>query len=253
MRSALITARLALALLGLAAMAALAAVAGVRLGLIPYGTGRSVMVLATVLGLAALAASLFWLLSALKHNSGVGKRVGLIAFCGSVALLYSPLQAFIQDQTTPPLNDVSTDPNDAPQFVTLAARAPGMNPAAFDGQMQIRYHGQTNTVSYMLHTWYPKITKPNAAFVTPTKAFWRAFEAVKRMGWTIVAYSEKDGRIEATDTSFWFGEPADIVVRIKPAGTEGARLDVRAQSLWDRRDFTANENRILNLLKQINR
>ena len=60
--------------------------------------------------------------------------------------------------------------------------------------------------------------------------FWRCFNTANRMGWRIVDYNEKEGRIEATATSFWFGQIADIVIRVRPAGTLGARFDMRAES-----------------------
>ena len=50
----------------------------------------------------------------------------------------------------------------------------------------------------------------------------------------------KSGRIEAAATSFWFGQVTDIVIRIRPAGTEGARLDARAQSEKGVQDFGHN-------------
>ena len=40
----------------------------------------------------------------------------------------------------------------------------------------------------------------------------------------------KDGRIEATAQSFWFGRTSDIVIRVRRAGSIGARTDARAES-----------------------
>jgi hypothetical protein len=74
----------------------------------------------------------------------------------------------------------------------------------------------------------------------PGKMFWRCFNTAKRMGWNIVDYNEKQGRIEATATSFWFGQISDIVIRVRPAGIMGARFDMRAQSETGRRDFGRN-------------
>ena len=60
---------------------------------------------------------------------------------------------------------------------------------------------------------------------------------MKKLGWTIVDYSEKDSRIEATAASPWFGQLSDIVIRVRPSGYLGARYDIRAQS---RRGATDN-------------
>jgi hypothetical protein len=92
----------------------------------------------------------------------------------------------------------------------------------------------------MLHEYYSKLTYPLALIMPPSKMFWRCFNTAKRMGWHIVDYSEKEGRIEATATSFWFGQVSDIVIRVRPAGTLGARFDMRAESETGSRDFGRN-------------
>jgi uncharacterized protein (DUF1499 family) len=63
------------------------------------------------------------------------------------------------------------------------------------------------------------------------------------MGWEVVARAPADGRIEAIDTSKWFGLRDDIVVRIRPEGT-GSRIDIRSKSRLGRADLGANAQRI---------
>ena len=120
----------------------------------------------------------------------------------------------------------------------LAASKAG--PTENDARAQIHYRGETNTVTYMLHTYHAELTKPLALIMPTGKMFWRCFNAANRMGWHIVDYSEKEGRIEATATSFWFGQVSDIVIRVRPAGTLGARFDMRAESETGTRDFGRN-------------
>lgn len=247
MRSQLLIARLALAALLLAALASLAAVASVRLGQQRYETGLTVMTAAVALGAAALLLALGWLVRALQRNEGTGRRLGLIALLGSIALLWPPGSALVRQISTPAINDVASDPDAPPPFVALAKRrTAGMNAPTPDPGEQVHYKGETNTAAYMLHTYYgqtsPKpITKPHAYLLkTPPQMFWHAFETAKAMGWTIVDYSQSQGRIEATDTSFWFGQVTDIVIRVQKAGAIGARVDIRAQSQRGRRDFGRN-------------
>jgi len=230
MRFQLLSARFAAAALVLAALVAAAAVGGVRLGMMPYGQGLALMTPAVVLGLIALLLALAWLISALKRNEGTAKRVGLVALIGSLLLLWPPLHAFYGRLTSPPIHDATTDPDDPPPFVALAKRGPGLNSPAFDGQRRITFRGETGTVAYILHEYYASLTKPLALIMPPSKMFWRSFDAAKRMGWTIVDYSEADGRIEAKAPSFWFGQVSDVVIRVRPAGEMGARLDLRAAS-----------------------
>jgi len=72
------------------------------------------------------------------------------------------------------------------------------------------------------------------------------------MGWNVVAVTPKEGRIEATATSFWFGLTDDIVIRVKPAGI-GARLDIRSKSRVGQSDFGANARRIRAFIERLRR
>jgi hypothetical protein len=239
MRFQLSAARGALTALVLAVLTALCAVAGVRLGLLSDTGGRTVMIPATALGLTSLALAFLWLKSALTRNAGEGKRMGLIALVGSLAFLYSPLSYVYYGYTGLPIHDVTTDPQNPPQFVALAAIHPA-NSRVFDGARKIPYKGEDVTVAYALHEKYPTLTKPHTGLlISPQKAYWRAYDTVQKLGWTVVDSSEKDLRIEATDKSLWFGRISDIVIRVRQAGTIGARVDVRSQS----RDGTLDHGR----------
>ncbi len=252
MRLQVLAARLALVLVVLAALAAFGALAGVRLAHIPFDTGLAIMALATGLALAALANALFWLFSALKRNRGEGRPVGLIALICALVLLWPPLRSAYKQVTSPEIYDATTNPEDPPQFVALAARAPGENSPVYDGAKQIRFRGETNTANYMLHTYYVALTMPKAMLLmTKPRLFWRAFETAKDMGWHIVDYSEKEGRIEATDKSFWFGQTADIVIRVQESGSRGARLEARSANRSGTRDFGSNIERLEDYLVKL--
>jgi hypothetical protein len=243
MRLPILAARLALVALALATAIAAAAMIGVRAGMTDFSTGQEIMAGAVAFGCIALVLAVIWTVHALRHNRGEAKRVGMTALIGSLILLYIPLHTVYEGWMAPAIHDVTTDPDDPPAYVALAGKAPDAN--RFDAGEKIHYRGEYNTVSYMLHTYYTELTKPLALIMPPAKMFWRCFNAAKKMGWRIVDYSEKDGRIEATATSFWFGQVSDIVIRVRPAGTLGARFDMRARSRSNERDF----GRSLELMK----
>jgi hypothetical protein len=251
MRFQLIAARTALAALLLGVLGAIAAVAGVRLGYLTDKAGSTLMIPATGLGLLALVLALLWLRSALTRNAGDGKRPGLIALFGAMAFLYSPLQYVYYGFEALPIYDATTDTEDPPQFVALA-KLPSAASRAYDGQRRIpysgpdpRYKGSEVTVAYAFHDKYPLLTKPHTGLlISPQKAYWRCFETVKRLGWTIVDASEKDLRIEATDRSLWFGRISDIVVRVRPAGSMGVRVDLRSESRDGEPDHGRNAARL---------
>ena len=63
------------------------------------------------------------------------------------------------------------------------------------------------------------------------------------MGWEIVASDPDTGRIEATDTTFWFGYKDDIIIRVTPE-QDGATVDIRSVSRVGIGDLGANAERI---------
>jgi hypothetical protein len=244
MRFQIFAARTAFAALLLAVLAGIGAVAGVRLGLLTDKGGRTLMLPAVGLGLAALALALLWLRLALARNEGQGKRMGLIALVGALGFLYSPLLYVYYGYTALPIHDVTTDPGNPPQFVALAKINPA-NSRVFEGSRKIPYKGEQVTVAYALHEEYPLLTKPHVGLlISPQKAFWRSHSAVQKLGWTIVDFSEKDLRIEAIDKSLWFGRISDIVIRVRPAGSIGVRVDLRAESRDGEFDHGRNAARI---------
>jgi hypothetical protein len=244
MRFQLFAARTALACLIAGVVAGIGAVACVRLGLLSDKGASTLMAFATGLGLGALVLALLWLKSALTRNAGDAKRMGLIALSGALVFLYHPLAYAYYGFAALPIHDVTTDPQDPPQFVALAKVQPA-NSRVFEAGRKIPYKGEQVTIAYALHDKYPTLTKPHAGLlVSPQKAYWRAYGAVQKLGWTIVDASEKDLRIEATDKSLWFGRISDIVIRVRQAGTIGSRIDLRAESRDGALDHGRNAARL---------
>ena len=85
---------------------------------------------------------------------------------------------------------------------------------------------------------------------TPADAFKRALQAARDMGWEIVAADAAAGRIEATDTTFWFGFKDDVVIRVEADGA-GSRVDLRSVSRVGVGDVGANAARIRAYLRTL--
>jgi uncharacterized protein (DUF1499 family) len=81
-------------------------------------------------------------------------------------------------------------------------------------------------------------------------AFTRALNAARDLGWQIVAAVPAEGRIEATDTTVWFGFKDDIVVRVTPTAG-GSRIDVRSVSRLGQGDLGKNAARIRAYLQRL--
>jgi uncharacterized protein (DUF1499 family) len=86
--------------------------------------------------------------------------------------------------------------------------------------------------------------------IPPDKAFEQALAAARKMGWVIVDANAADGRIEATDITFWFGFKDDIVIRVTPAD-QRSRVDMRSVSRVGKSDVGMNARRIRKYLKEL--
>jgi uncharacterized protein (DUF1499 family) len=74
--------------------------------------------------------------------------------------------------------------------------------------------------------------------------FGRAEQLAKDMGWAIKEADLESGRIDATDTTFWYGFKDDVTIRLRPAAGGGTRVDVRSVSRVGGSDLGANAKRV---------
>jgi len=133
----------------------------------------------------------------------------------------------------PPIHDVTTDTDHPPQFVAvLPLRVDALNPVEYGGPK----------IAAQQHTAFADIA-PLMLGVPPARAFDRALAAARTMGWEMVASDPTAGRIEATDTTFWFGFKDDVVIRVTPEAN-GSRVDVRSLSRVGGGDIGTNAARI---------
>ncbi|TQV73473.1 DUF1499 domain-containing protein [Exilibacterium tricleocarpae] len=166
----------------------------------------------------------------------VNKRLSKSALT-AVLLCGIPLVPLYQFQQTarsvPPIHDITTDTANPPVFVAIAPlRADAPNPVEYLGGEVTRQQLQA----------YPDIVSIDIALDTE-QAHAKALEAVAAMGWELVDSEVAQGRIEATDTTFWFGYKDDVVIRITDKGA-GSRLDIRSKSRVGGSDVGLNAKRI---------
>src|SRR5437660_3474136 len=211
------------------ALLLLASVAGVRLGLWTYGTGFAVLRYAGYTGVAAAVLALV----ALFLPQGRARWIAaLLAALGvGAATAYLPYSVHEHARSAPRINDITTDTETPPQFTK-----------------HLSYGGPQ--VAEQQRRAYPDIV-PAVLAAGPEVAFARALDAARAMGWEIVDAQPKEGRIEATATTFWFGFKDDVVVRITPLSA-GSRIDVRSKSRVGRGDTGTNAQRVRAYLKRLN-
>jgi uncharacterized protein (DUF1499 family) len=78
----------------------------------------------------------------------------------------------------------------------------------------------------------------------------RALQVAQDMGWEILTADRTAGRVEATDTTRWFGFKDDVTVRIAADGP-GSRVDVRSKSRVGKGDLGTNAHRIRSYQKRL--
>jgi uncharacterized protein (DUF1499 family) len=222
----------------------LAAPVGYVTGTLPLRTALlTVFVWGLYAAAAAVVVSLVGIAVTLRHPKGArrGLTLAVLSFLLGTAFVAIPIARIRVGGPKPPIHDISTDTQDPPQFVAvLPLRAGAPNTAVYGGEK----------IAAQQHHAYPDI-QPYEVNLPPAQAFERALAAARKMGWDIVAVDPADGRIEATDTTFWFRFKDDVVVRIRPSGA-GSRIDVRSVSRVGVGDVGTNARRIrayLHLLK----
>lgn len=246
-------ARIAFALFAIALVGGLIASFGTHWGLWNYHVGLfGIYPWSVYAAVGAVAAGLTWATFALVTRDDTGGLYGGVALAGGLLLLWPPLYYLMVAPALPPIHDISSDIEHPPRFVKiLPLREGAENPPTYDGNKIVTFDGKRRTVSALQKRYYGDI-HPIGVLIEPKQLFWRAFETAKGMGWNIVDFNADEGRIEATDTSFFWGFTDDIVIRVQKSG-EGARLDIRSKSRDGTTDVGENAARIRAYIKRLAR
>lgn len=189
--------------------------------------------LAALLGVIALLMALF------VRPPRYRLRALLVLVLGLIAIV-PPLLFVRHAKSVPAIHDISTDTAQPPAFqAVLPQRADAPNGSTYGGAK----------VAAAQQAAYPDI-QPLTFDTLPANTFSAALDVARSMGWTIVAQTREDGRIEATATTFWFGFKDDVVIRVKPEAS-GTRVDIRSESRVGKSDVGANAARIRAFSKKL--
>lgn len=232
---------LGLALALLAAAAAAISGLGHRWGWWDFGTGFTVLKWAFFAGLAACAVSALGAVLARPAGPRRGFAAALSGLAIGAAVVWIPWQSLQQIRVLPPIHDITTDPLDPPSFSAVL-------PLRGDESNSTDYAGPA--IAALQQQGYPDI-QPIDVSIDGQRAFTLALEVVRDLGWEVVASEPATGRIEATDTTLWFGFKDDVVIRVASHG-QMTRIDLRSVSRVGGSDAGANAKRIRKFIRSFN-
>ncbi|MDX1492185.1 MAG: DUF1499 domain-containing protein [Pseudohongiellaceae bacterium] len=240
-----IVAYLALAVgLGLGLYALFAAL-GVWFGMWNFQDGfamlRRVNASANWIAWATLAATLFVFITGRRIGKPGTVKLTAFAAVGVIAstLAYVVPETYRPADGTPAIHDIATDTNNPLPFVAIAPlRADAPNPMeyGYSPRMTPQEHALAQLEAY------PDII-PQTFNEPKSVVFDRALAAVEQLGWELVDQDLAQGRIEATDTTFWFRFKDDVVIQIDETA-EGSVLNARSLSRVGVSDVGKNAARL---------
>ena len=206
---------------------------GYRIGVLELGASFTMLRVGAYVGLAAGVVSLAGAgVSVVRRRHARDLVAGVLGIAIGAVCYALPARQQAIAREVPPIHDITTDTDDPPAFVAvLPLRADAPNTADYDPQ-----------AAALQREAYPDLG-PITLDAPPAEGFARALAAVRDMGWDLVDEDAAAGRIEATDTTFWYGFKDDVIVRVRPAGG-GSRIDVRSVSRVGLSDVGANAKRI---------
>ena len=231
--------RIGFVLAVLCVLAAMLSGVGYRFELWGFMAGFGIIKWAFQLGIVALVLSIVGL-AIPSRRTGATMVMGLLGIIIGGTAVYVPWNWKQTLDAYPYIHDITTDLNDPPAFVVVASvRGEGDHPVSYDGA----------EVGAQQREAYPEL-KPLMVSADAATVFAAAKKVVDSMGMELVDASESDLRIEATQTSRFYGFKDDIVVRIV-ALPDATRVDVRSKSRVGRSDIGQNAKRIKSYLAKL--
>jgi hypothetical protein len=233
---------LALILAGTGLAGALASGLGVRAGFWEFRGGFAILRwsvyaagAAAILALLALALMSFFHGSLWEPRAAAALLLGLVVF----AVPYFTVREF---RKLPTVADATTNMDDPPVFVALVPvrEQNAQNPLAYRHEEAAALQGE----------YFPDL-KSFESGSTPAEVVASARAAAEELGLEIVAAVPEEGRLEATDTSFWFGFKDDVVLRARRQSNGATLVDIRSASRVGRLDGGVNGKRVRQLMQKL--
>lgn len=214
---------------------------GARMDWWHFSTGFTLLRWSVYIAIAAAATSLLGIIVARPATEKQGLYRAIVGLVIAAPVIVIPLLWKQAVQEVPFIHDITTDTENPPQFVAIV-------PLRQDAPNPLEYAG-AEIADQQKHA-YPDI-QPLLVTMAPADVFDIALATARDLGWEIVATEQAENRIEATDTTFWFGFKDDVIIRITPHDS-GSKVDVRSVSRVGKSDVGTNAERIRSFLTMLN-
>ena len=204
---------------------------GSRFGLWPFTVGLLLLTISMLGSLLIQIINAIWLFRKPATGTKTALRYASLFALPPLVLVAAFMRG--DDGARAGIHNITTDFENPPQFVAaVEQRGEGSNPLAY-----------TSEIAAIQQEFFPEVGSLQSD-LTPAQAFSQAVTTAQAMGWSIYAQDEQAGKIEAVETTFWFGFKDDIVIRIQ-AADGGSTIDLRSVSRVGRGDLGANAKRIV--------
>ena len=235
----MLLARVALLLAGTAMLVLIGSGPFYQLDLLSLDAAYLGLRLAAAIGAGALLAGAATIVVAVRRRSVPHVAFGLTSALLGMAAIAIPIRARSDAAAAAPLHDISTDLEHPPTFKILLSdydQSPGV----------LQRDAATDALQRRA---YPDIT-PLVLPVGRADAFEEVLETMNEFDWPVADASQREGRVEVTIRSPWFGFPDNLVIRLTAAGNS-TRVDVRSVSRDGANDMGRNAEHIREFLAEL--
>lgn len=232
--------RLGLVLTGLGLIGALLTGPGTRLGWWSFRVGLPGLGLSVLSGAGGLVCLAWFLVRGASTDTKQPIVEAAIGLAVAALLVGVPGRWLLAARDAPMIHDITTDTQNPPTYRALAsARERAPNHLDYPGDSAARLQRKA----------YPDV-QPLRLDHPPGDVLAAARRTARARGWTVVAADTSAGRLEAVDTTFWFGFHDDVVVRAVEVDGR-TRVDVRSASRVGQSDLGTNARRIRRFLSAL--
>ena len=232
------TATLILALAILITILAVVSGFGVRMEWWGFPLGFKLLKAASMSGIFVGGGALVVLLAGVKRKAPL-QRKAVVALIVSGLVVAIPFITEKEFRKIPTFVDATTNLENPPSFVDLADERKAASEFLMDFSVEEAQAAQQK--------YFPDLG-PVSIKLPASEAAEKTRKVLSEMGLSIASSADSSDRVEATETSFWFGFKDDVVVVFETQPDGLTRIDVRSASRVGKMDGGTNAQRVQAIL-----